>query len=1020
MLSADQATVDAITSSERTVIPSVEVDWQYDGFTGSMDDVSPMVGNVRVERAITSDLPKEVRLIEGNAVASATVELTGSALHSPAGRVGHVTPTVLTANSGSITFRLDPTVHRVRNGDYMVAAVALRTTENKMVMPSCFYDNIAWDLLADVQDASVRLLVYGRFVNESPGVEKAPEIAYFDIDYGGDVLPDYTAALMIFGNPQLGEPGIVGAPYAVAGPTDNVTSPVSPPIAVNDGRAHLVSVYARAGTTTSSYIAPPAGDTALLSALRSAAATNVVVMGASIASADVGPGAYTKAPTQDSASADGAIAVIALPVALAGDESTHAAWYFSPANNQSPVGHIPELGVPVTVDAAVQTADGPKSLRRFAGQMRSIVAKSGTRTAQITALDQRETMRQRVMFPPILGAQYGLNATHLVSQALYSNGYSPGLRPAYVENDGYGELYTSSDTWYPFHGSLAPMNNQSSWFDPQVGMSNDITYYENRGAGEVATRPTFVPGPYVLGAYAWNRSPSQYGYVTGQVGWPQSGNGSFVGTEWGGPGITEFFIRMDPYNQSGNGVPDPRSYLAYVYTPTDEGTHSIRAGVYNDRTLRLRIVTNPGGGVPVNLVGPTVPNDGQWHYVGFQVFYWYPTGQQKVIFRMDDTIQTVNFTFDTVANDYGWPERFRFYLPVAEFHMRDANYTDEDTRWLKDVTVVDCSVDRSTIDLDAPPDDATYEAWELISQLADAEQAIARFDESGRFGYRTRDRLITDQYLNSQVTLTTVDKISEIQVEKIVDSVRNLVKVPYQSVAFEDKVFYSHDGDVFCPANTIFDVYVEISDVVATYFSDLTNETTKPDNADYGWAIAYTGPNATGSVATNWAADVDVRPDRRGIATITYWNFNNFPIYANAVRAWGKCITRGPSQEYVASDYVSMLAHRAQEISVGSSQWVHSEEQAKLLADLVLADLKDPQYVITDLQVVADPRLQLGDRVTIQDRDGLALAGDWWVSGIQEEIGTDGNYVMTINARRALDVLTWDSNSSRWDEAMWG
>ena len=63
-------------------------------------------------------------------------------------------------------------------------------------------------------------------------------------------------------------------------------------------------------------------------------------------------------------------------------------------------------------------------------------------------------------------------------------------------------------------------------------------------------------------------------------------------------------------------------------------------------------------------------------------------------------------------------------------------------------------------------------------------------------------------------------------------------------------------------------------------------------------------------------------------------------------------------------------------------QWVQARGVASTIAYSILADTKAPAPVITDLGIVADPRLQLGDRIRIVDRDGIGLNRDYWLTGI--------------------------------------
>jgi len=68
----------AIEAPTRTPLVRVAVDWDADGFgpPGSIDDLSGRTGPLTISRALTTDLPTDVRLVEGTSAAAGTVALT--------------------------------------------------------------------------------------------------------------------------------------------------------------------------------------------------------------------------------------------------------------------------------------------------------------------------------------------------------------------------------------------------------------------------------------------------------------------------------------------------------------------------------------------------------------------------------------------------------------------------------------------------------------------------------------------------------------------------------------------------------------------------------------------------------------------------------------------------------------------------------------------------------------------------------------------------------------------------------
>jgi hypothetical protein len=81
----------------------------------------------------------------------------------------------------------------------------------------------------------------------------------------------------------------------------------------------------------------------------------------------------------------------------------------------------------------------------------------------------------------------------------------------------------------------------------------------------------------------------------------------------------------------------------------------------------------------------------------------------------------------------------------------------------------------------------------------------------------------------------------------------------------------------------------------------------------------------------------------------------------------------------------SIGRYGAQPYTVPTNPWVQRRAAAETLAAALVDDLSTPHLTITDLAIVADPRLQLGDLVRLVDANGIALDGDYWITAIRDE-----------------------------------
>jgi hypothetical protein len=121
--------------------------------------------------------------------------------------------------------------------------------------------------------------------------------------------------------------------------------------------------------------------------------------------------------------------------------------------------------------------------------------------------------------------------------------------------------------------------------------------------------------------------------------------------------------------------------------------------------------------------------------------------------------------------------------------------------------------------------------------------------------------------------------------------------------------------------------------------------------------------------------------------------------------------------EYAAGLHPSIRKYGLQKLDLPTSGWVQQPRVADSLVSRIVYDLYLPVPMLREVEIVGDPRLQLGDRVRVVDPEGLALDGHFWIVGIRETFSRSG-YRQQITARRATSLLTWDTGT--WDNTTWG
>jgi len=159
------------------------------------------------------------------------------------------------------------------------------------------------------------------------------------------------------------------------------------------------------------------------------------------------------------------------------------------------------------------------------------------------------------------------------------------------------------------------------------------------------------------------------------------------------------------------------------------------------------------------------------------------------------------------------------------------------------------------------------------------------------------------------------------------------------------------------------------------------------------------------------------------IITIQVTNPNAFDVYlvsgsgftdpqgTPSLALWGQPVTFGETQQpdttstlnkttatqtIDVQDATSIGQHGDQLLEISGNPWLQDAMSLTTLANDLLARLKDPLPMLDGLTIVGDPRLQLGDRVTIIE-PALGLNSDFFITGIVDTF--DGSYTQALTVR---------------------
>ncbi|MEV4414020.1 hypothetical protein [Catellatospora sp. NPDC049609] len=705
----------------------------------------------------------------------------------------------------------------------------------------------------------------------------------------------------------------------------------------------------------------------------------------------------------------------------AGDTGTPASAYFSRFNTASALAGKERLGRPVTADIGFVTANGPQYVRRFTGRTDAWTSASASRSVRMRALDLKERLSWDVELPVIARGTAGLNASWITREALARGPLTPFVPSPFPE---------ALDLFVPMAGTMLPAgldvvpNYTARMIRSRYGFPQTTT---GTSFSDITAEPTFVPGPYLGGTYAGQAPGAQAGNaIRGEITYANTFQGDYM------VGRVEFWLKRRA-NLTGESA---SAWKAAAILPHSSGGAGVLTGVRPDWSTGFGFYTTSPDSPAWVQAGPTVPADGQWHYIGVEWDAATTPGTVAMTFRLDHAAPVTATHSWTPAFLDVQNRSFLFRTPVAEVAL--STRTDFNAPpWLIDLAdTVNCRLDLSTLELDAVPDPGPRPAWEWIRQLAAAEQAVTFIDEQGVFWYRTAARMASGEAQTIARTVTTTSTLTDLSTDEQLTAVRNNIKVTAQPVTISGalSVVQAVTDVIELKPNQSTWLYWELPGVADVPTAVAINRPSDPapNTAGSFVCVAFNpAGTTTGAADENLLSTFTAEALRYGGATYQVRVRNNstktaYLATAKAntptVSVVGRKITLGTytverSPFYAAGLHPSIRRFGLQRLALPASPWLQQPRIADSLASRLVADLHLPVPVLSSVEIVGDPRLQLGDRIRITDPDGLALDGHYWIVGIRDTFSRSG-YRQQITARRAATLLAWDTGV--WDTNTWG
>ncbi|MFD3925811.1 hypothetical protein [Streptomyces sp. NPDC058614] len=631
---------------------------------------------------------------------------------------------------------------------------------------------------------------------------------------------------------------------------------------------------------------------------------------------------------------------------------------------------------------------GTTVLPTFRGTIRSRSAQAGSDSVQITALDGAERLRGPALLPkPYAGFRLGrpvASATWCVDELLRQAGIHSAPPPRYPE-------FVAGQPLTLVHASL------------------------HGGFATSYGQPELLPAP---ADYTWTRdgAPHEMALLPGPA---EATEATTVTASW--------------FPRSRVTVPGSRLFVEA----------RVNCAIGSDDTFRMELVLDRTGGTTGTLslevdfaTGRVQMGSGTTGGDFLNVFLDWPAVQTlKGVWHIGaffDCVSTGNTVYPTVQPRLIGPDGTVLeWAPYQITHAYGLQPVAE-LRELKLVTGVAVEGVQLTSGLSAFPsgsaftqagtwtkgaelDDAILplhavprvsgSQWEVIGQIAKAAMSTAEFDERGVFRWRNYTRFRTTP-TEADLSLTSVREIASLTLTEEIDACRNYVVQPakvFENFGVDAGTTYTDTTVRSIPANGT----LTVSYVMAEEEFDIGPPGTDDDSVTTAGSQVRFATTKAGTTAVKGAVDVLTRRED-GYLVVRFTNRTSGTLYTATKDGLPSVylMTLKPKADPVERSATAYVAGTASEKYYGrqehtgeTTDWIQDLASAQAIADALYNAGLYPVPVIGDVEVLYDPRIQLGDVVQLTDTSGTRLNTLAWVVGISTAESADGGVRQTLTLR---------------------
>ncbi|GGS86881.1 hypothetical protein [Streptomyces chromofuscus] len=403
--------------------------------------------------------------------------------------------------------------------------------------------------------------------------------------------------------------------------------------------------------------------------------------------------------------------------------------------------------------------------------------------------------------------------------------------------------------------------------------------------------------------------------------------------------------------------------------------------------LGFMVDTRSSGSSVFPTVQPRMTGPDGSYFVGGMATFTDPAASQPraELYRVD---MTTDMAVECLqVTDRVWTDTATY--PTAEWEQRD--------KWIKGAVLDDADLPL----YDIPK--VSGSQWDVITEIARASMSTAEFDEQGIFHWRGPARFGTVP-TEPDLTVTTRRDIASLTISEEIDACRNHCEQPYKDWS-----------GVSSAAGAVVDdtvirelkpgIPVEVPYAMAEDEYDIGPLVTVDDSVvNNGHRVRF-GTLATGGTAVKGVVTVSCR--REGPSYIArFTNTGTTSLWT--VTSDGKPSVRVVPQKATGEakqrnwawwNTTSQQYYGKQQFTAPASDWVQNSATASTLSKTMLNAGRYPVPVLGEVEVLHDPRIQLGDVVRVVDTSGAQLDTLAWVVGMRTSFTAGSAPQQTLTLR---------------------